>query len=94
MLAAYGRDDTTIARGRELLTGLTLHLGEACLGTISEMFEAEPPFRPVGAPAQAWSVGEVFHLLETDLRETAGSRLPAPKPTAARARTDAAPGSP
>lgn len=32
------------------------HLFDAGLGTISEIFEAEPPHVPGGAPSQAWSV--------------------------------------
>jgi predicted glycogen debranching enzyme len=36
------------------------HLREAGLGTISEIFEPEPPFRPVGCIAQAWSVAEIL----------------------------------
>jgi glycogen debranching enzyme len=36
------------------------HLQEAGLGTISEIFEPEPPYRPVGCIAQAWSVAEVL----------------------------------
>jgi glycogen debranching enzyme len=48
---------------RERLRGLEAHLLEAgCLSSISECFEAEPPFRPVGAPAQAWSVAEVLRV--------------------------------
>lgn len=36
------------------------HLREAGLGTVSEIFEPEPPYRPVGAIAQAWSVAELL----------------------------------
>ena len=36
------------------------HLSEAGLGTISELFEPEPPYRPVGCIAQAWSVAEIL----------------------------------
>jgi 4-alpha-glucanotransferase len=32
------------------------HLADAGLGTVSELFDAEPPHTPRGAPAQAWSV--------------------------------------
>lgn len=32
------------------------HLADAGLGTLSELFDAEPPHTPRGAPAQAWSV--------------------------------------
>ena len=33
----------------------------ACIGSISEIYEAET-LRPVGCPAQAWSVAEVLRL--------------------------------
>jgi len=42
------------------LRGLIDHLGEACIGSISEIFDAEAPFTPRGCVAQAWSVAEVL----------------------------------
>ncbi len=33
---------------------------EACIGTISEIFDAEAPYTPRGCVAQAWSVAEVL----------------------------------
>jgi glycogen debranching enzyme len=32
----------------------------ACIGSISESFDAEEPFTPRGCVAQAWSVAEVL----------------------------------
>ena len=51
-------DDVTGARA--LLQGFVPHLGEACIGSISEIFDAEPPFVPRGCISQAWSVAEVL----------------------------------
>ncbi len=45
---------------RKLLAGFWPHLNEAGLGSISEVFDAEPPYHPRGCIAQAWSVAEVF----------------------------------
>jgi predicted glycogen debranching enzyme len=45
---------------RRFLQGFTSHLEEACIGSISEVFDAEPPFTPRGCIAQAWSVAEVL----------------------------------
>ncbi len=45
---------------RALLQPLVQHLWDACLGTISEVAEPEPPFTPAGCFAQAWSVAEVL----------------------------------
>lgn len=36
------------------------HLKEAGIGSISEIFDAEPPFTPRGNIAQAWSVAEIL----------------------------------
>jgi predicted glycogen debranching enzyme len=46
---------------RELLTRFAAHLDdEGGAGTISEIFDAEPPHAPRGSIAQAWSVGELL----------------------------------
>jgi predicted glycogen debranching enzyme len=45
---------------RQLLEPFRAHLCEAGLGTISEIFEPEPPYRPVGCISQAWSVAEIL----------------------------------
>ena len=45
---------------RRWLEGFAPHLGEACIGSISEVFDAEEPFTPRGCIAQAWSVAEVL----------------------------------
>lgn len=37
--------------------------GAACLGQIAEVYDGDPPHRPSGCPAQAWSVAEVLRLL-------------------------------
>ncbi|HEX3128064.1 MAG TPA: amylo-alpha-1,6-glucosidase [Thermoanaerobaculia bacterium] len=51
------------AGARELLSGFQGHLAEACLGSISEVFDAEEPYTPRGCVAQAWSVAEVLRCL-------------------------------
>jgi predicted glycogen debranching enzyme len=45
---------------RRFLEGFLPHLDEACIGSISEVFDAESPFTPRGCVAQAWSVAEVL----------------------------------
>jgi predicted glycogen debranching enzyme len=47
-------------QARQLLGGLEAHLGEACVGSVSEVFDAEPPFTPRGCIAQAWGVAELL----------------------------------
>ncbi len=48
---------------KNLLSGFDLHLSEACIGSISEVFDAETPFTPRGCIAQAWSVAEVLRCM-------------------------------
>jgi len=55
-LRAYGDR----GEARRLLDAFHGHLQEAGIGTISEIFDAEPPYPPRGCIAQAWSVGEVL----------------------------------
>ena len=50
-------------RRSELRAELAAHLHEACIGSISEIFDAEEPFTPRGCIAQAWSVAEVLRIL-------------------------------
>jgi predicted glycogen debranching enzyme len=73
-LTVHGNTAGTRDHCRTLLAGLEAHLVEAaCLGSISECFEAEAPFRPVCAPAQAWSVAEVLRLRAQVLVEPVGA---------------------
>jgi predicted glycogen debranching enzyme len=45
---------------RALLAAFDGHLSDACIGTISEVFDASEPYAPRGCVAQAWSVAEVL----------------------------------
>lgn len=42
------------------LEPIAQHLSTAGLGSISEIFDGDPPHHPRGCPAQAWSVAEVL----------------------------------
>jgi predicted glycogen debranching enzyme len=59
-----------LAGARRCLDGLVAHLDEACVGSISEIFDAEEPFTPRGCVAQAWGVAE---LLRAWLKTEPGS---------------------
>lgn len=48
------------AEARRFLAGLLTHLDDACIGSVSEVFDAEAPYTPRGCVAQAWSVAEVL----------------------------------
>jgi predicted glycogen debranching enzyme len=63
---------------RTLIESFDQHLSEAGIGTISEIFDAEPPHRPRGCISQAWSVAELLRIL----RRLAEHELALPDPTA------------
>ena len=54
-------------QGRALLAGFAPHLGEAGIGSVSEIFDGDPPHTPRGCIAQAWSVAEVLRAAVEDL---------------------------
>jgi predicted glycogen debranching enzyme len=71
------------AEARRFLTGFLPHLDEACIGSISEIFDAEPPYTPRGCVAQAWSVAEVLRCwVKTATREEAAVSSLTPQATA------------
>ncbi len=67
------------ATARHFLDGFEPHLAEAGIGSISEVFDAEPPYTPRGCIAQAWSVAEVLRCLVRT--------APAPEQTNTEARS-------
>jgi predicted glycogen debranching enzyme len=48
---------------RAFLDAFDTHLSDACVGSISEIFDADSPYTPRGCIAQAWSVAEVLRSL-------------------------------
>lgn len=60
-LKVHGFDPTAKRRCRGFLSKLLTHINEdACIGSISEIFDGDSPHHPRGAFAQAWSVAEVL----------------------------------
>ncbi|KPK48365.1 MAG: hypothetical protein AMK72_07150 [Planctomycetes bacterium SM23_25] len=67
-LFAVEPPDRARAQARQILGDLLETVDEAGLGFISEVFDGDPPHRPGGCVAQAWSVAaaiHVWHVLET-----------------------------
>jgi predicted glycogen debranching enzyme len=64
----------------ELLMQFDDHIDEACVGSISEVFDAEPPYTPRGCIAQAWSVAEVLQCLIKTSQKAPVSADAAPTP--------------
>jgi predicted glycogen debranching enzyme len=71
------------AAARTFLEPLAHHLADYGVGSIAEICEGEPPFRPRGCIAQAWSVSETLRAWVETSR--AGAQLPGAPPPAGRA---------
>lgn len=67
-LNVYGRNKNTRQEARRFLLPLISHLKEAGLGTISEIFDGDPPYNAKGALSQAWSVAEILRIYKEGLQ--------------------------
>lgn len=63
----FGKGANVKAEARAFLHGLEVHLREACIGQVSEIFDGDTPHHPRGCPAQAWSVAEPLRAMIEDL---------------------------
>jgi predicted glycogen debranching enzyme len=62
-LKVNNRSTPAIAQAKEWLSPLMNHMNdEGAIGQIAEIFDGDPPHRPVGCPAQAWSIAEVLRV--------------------------------
>ena len=66
-IKVHGKNAAALKQARAFLDGIGAHLKEACLGQVSEVFDAEAPHRARGCYAQAWSVAEPLRALIEDL---------------------------
>jgi glycogen debranching enzyme len=62
-----GETESTRRQAKVWLTPLKEHLADAGLGHISEIFDGDPPHRPVGCISQAWSVAELLRATVEDI---------------------------
>ncbi|MBA5868704.1 MAG: glycogen debranching protein [Nitrospira sp. CR2.1] len=87
----HGKKTGALKQARTFLEGFDAHLRDACLGQVSEIFDAESPHRPRGCVAQAWSIAEPLRALIEDLGFQADLLQPALKRVALRSRTTSIP---
>jgi glycogen debranching enzyme len=86
----HGKKTAVLKQARSFLDGIGEHLKEACLGQVSEVFDAEAPHRPRGCYAQAWSVAEPLRALIEDLGVQADAQKATVKRVAVRQRKETA----
>lgn len=59
-LYAYGESEEALSFCRSILQQFERELRACCLGSLSEVYDAEPPHRPGGCPAQLWSIAQLM----------------------------------
>jgi predicted glycogen debranching enzyme len=58
----YVKEAEGKAEATRFLSQFFTHLDEACIGSVSEIFDGETPHAPRGCVAQAWSVAEILRV--------------------------------
>ncbi|MGI8958197.1 MAG: amylo-alpha-1,6-glucosidase [Bryobacteraceae bacterium] len=59
-LYACGESEQTLSFCRAILNQFDPELAACCLGSLSEVYDADPPHRPSGCPAQLWSISQLI----------------------------------
>ena len=60
-LVKLGTDKSLI---KNVIENFTYHLNEGCIGSVSEIFDADFPHTPKGCIAQAWGVAEILRVIK------------------------------
>jgi predicted glycogen debranching enzyme len=62
IMTAYG--DKGKSKAKKVIQDFLPHLEDACIGSVSEIFDADAPHQPRGCVAQAWGVAEVLRVIK------------------------------
>lgn len=49
---------------QKVINDFAYHLNEACIGSVSEIFDADVPHHPRGCFAQAWGIAEILRVIK------------------------------
>jgi glycogen debranching enzyme len=70
-------------KAKTVIDNFKYHLNEACIGQVSEIFDADAPYHPRGCVAQAWGVAEVLRVIkEYELSDIKTKKTKAKRPAA------------
>lgn len=50
-------------KARKVIESFIYHMNEGCIGSVAEIFDADPPHSPKGCTAQAWGVAEILRVI-------------------------------
>lgn len=57
-LYAFGETNDSLGHCRAIVSNFSAELIAGCLGSLAEVYDAEPPQRPAGCTAQLWSIAQ------------------------------------
>lgn len=61
---AMQKVETEKSGAKKIIEDFKYHLNEACIGSVSEIFDADAPHHPRGCVAQAWGVAEILRVIK------------------------------
>jgi predicted glycogen debranching enzyme len=62
LIKVYGIKGKT--KAKKTIAAFKYHLSEGCIGSVSEIFDADVPHHPRGCIAQAWGVAEILRVIK------------------------------
>jgi predicted glycogen debranching enzyme len=51
-------------KAKKIIKAFRYHLSEACIGSVSEIFDGNAPYAPRGCVSQAWGVAEILRVIK------------------------------
>ncbi|MES1215039.1 MAG: amylo-alpha-1,6-glucosidase [Bacteroidota bacterium] len=60
IMKVYGSKE----KAQQVIKNFSYHLNEGCIGSVSEIFDADEPHHPRGCVAQAWGVAEILRVIK------------------------------
>ena len=54
--------DRFLGEAKEIIAGFEEDIQAYCIGSVNEIYDADPPYTPRGSMSQAWSVGAVLEI--------------------------------
>lgn len=83
--------DKFVEEAKQIIAGFEEDIQAYCIGSVNEVYDADPPYHPKGSMSQAWSVGAVLEICRMAREHGAELSDAAEKPAPKRTRKSAAP---
>lgn len=75
-----------LSDAEEIIAGFEEDIQTYCIGSVNEVYDADPPYTPKGSMSEAWSVGAVLEICEMAAAFEEGNAAVPTKPSKAAAK--------